>query len=147
MAPITKTQDELAADARAANAKWRAGRKGGVWKMLPLSGLTVRIKHLSLLDMAKAKMIPAPLQPKATQVWEKGQLTFAEMQDYLDLIEHQLRAAIVWPVLVDSADEETEDGEKVALSSMSFDEKLGLFNWLNGTPQRLVDFLGASEDR
>lgn len=146
MAPIKKTPEELASDARNANANWRAGRKGGVWKTLPQSGLTVRIKHLSLLDMAKAGTIPAPMQPKAAQVWEKGQLTFAEMQEYLDLVEHQLRAAVQWPVLVVNESEET-DSDKLWLGSMSFDEKLGLFNWLNGAPQRLIDFLGAGEDR
>jgi hypothetical protein len=135
------TETELVEKAKTRNAEWRRGRKDGEWKTLPSSGLTVRIRRMSLLDMAKAGSIPQPLVPKAVNVWEKGTLSMTELVESLDLVDCHLERAVIWPRIVAKQEDEDDSGDTLWAGAMSFDEKLSLFNWLNAAPPRLLDFL------
>lgn len=121
-------------------AQWREAKKNGVWKMLVGTGLPVRMRRLSLLQMVKAGVLPAALKPKADKVWNAEGLKLDDLAGLEDLVDEQLMQAIIEPRPVRRA-AESDDDYVIGMDEISPDEKLVLFNWLNAPPARLTDFL------
>lgn len=102
--------------------EWRALQAGGEEATLP-SGLSIRIKHVSLLDLALSGAIPQTLSAKVEQVMKGGQvrnISVKEFQEYAELINLVCAAAIVKP----SRDE-------LDVAELPYLDRLSVFTWAN----------------
>lgn len=119
-------------------AEWRAKKSEGEWKELP-SGLRVRVKKLSLLQMVCAGSIPTSLATQADDLLRKSMSPKDAILKYLDVMRHHAIAAIQEPRVV-PADQTPADGE-ISIAELDTDDLLAVFNWLNTSPATLLSFL------
>lgn len=119
-------------------AEWRAKKAEGEWRELP-SGLRVRIKRLSLLQMAVAGSIPTSLVGQVDTLLEKTVTPREAVTRQLGAIDAHIMGAVIEPQIV-AAGEPIPDGA-VCIDEIDVDDKLAIFNWLNSAPATLVGFL------
>ena len=109
-------------------AEWKANQQGAEYT-LP-SGLDVRLKKVSLPDLAASGSIPqtliAPIDDlqKRAKSTDAGVQTLGEMVPILNLI---VSACLVEPV-------------ELTAEELPFMDKLAIFEWANEEPKKLAGF-------
>lgn len=135
------TKEELRALALKRNADY-AERRRGEWYTFP-SGLTLRVRRLSLLDMAVAGSIPQDLQAQAVQMWTKDSSDLFNLAESMRVINHLIMSAVVEPRLLSLPPTESESAAgHLWIEEIAAHERLALYNWLNNTRTGLSNFLG-----
>lgn len=119
-------------------SEWRKKKSEGEWKELP-SGLRVRIRRLSLLQMATAGTIPTSLIGQVDTLLEKTVMPREAVTRQIGAIDAHIMRAMIEPQIV-AAGEPIPDGA-VCIDEIDVDDKLAIFNWLNSAPATLVGFL------
>lgn len=114
--------------------EWRESRRLGEEAQLP-SGLQIRVKKVSLPDLAAQGKIPQTLQPQIDEIvnlTKKGQAPsinqLGEMTAVLDVV---CRVCIVEPSDLDVAE-------------LDFTDKMAIFEWANEVATGLKTFRGKS---
>lgn len=119
---------------------WRLSREAEL--ELP-SGLTVRVRRVSLQDLAAGGMIPAPLvdvvqrlidDTRSGQMIQPNVKQLAELGPILNVVA---RAAVIEPALAD-----TPDDEHLGLSELTIEDKADIFRWANSPARALEPFRG-----
>lgn len=129
---------DLEAQAVEARRVWRKAKREG--KLLTTaSGLVLRVRDLTLIDLVKAGHIPQPLVGAVEVIFNKGRLTMDEAIKSLPALEAVVKAAVVHPKIVDGV---TDADDAVGLDEMTTDEKLSVVNYVNSAPIGLFNFLG-----
>jgi len=107
--------------------EWRKKREEGELFTLP-SGLDVRVRRVSLLDLAEHGEIPAPLAAMVNAVLdtEVHALTVDDVPEYGRTIDLVVKAVMVSPPVADEPDE-----THVAVSEIPMKDRLALYNWAN----------------
>ena len=105
--------------------EWRARQEEGEEYVTP-SGLTVRVRRVTLLDLAEQGGIPTPLVGMVNKLLDTAthQLTVADVPEYIDAINLAVKAIIVDPPGADKA-----DATHIAVSELPVKDRLALFNW------------------
>lgn len=109
-------------------AEWRAQRAQDEEAQLP-SGLTVRLRRGSVLDLAEQGRIPTTLQPQIDLfVKQASKFSGVEMVQRLsELINFCCQTAITDPVDLD-------------VTELPFTDRMAIFNWMNEDANKLVSF-------
>ncbi len=108
--------------------QWRA-RQAGEAYILP-SGLDVRLKKVSMIDLAQGGKIPQTLHAPVNELMKRDTKAgvsiegIAEFRAVLDLV---VGACMVEPADLD-------------VSELPWDDKLAIFNWANAPAEKLVPF-------
>jgi hypothetical protein len=119
-------------------SEWRKKKQEGEWKELP-SGLRVRVKRLSLLEMACAGSIPTGLSAQADDLLRKSISPQDAITKYIDVIRLHAITAIQEPRVVPTG--QTPKDDEISISEFDADDLLAVFNWLNTSPATLLSFL------
>ncbi len=142
MADTPETQATAPADLEAqaleARRAWRKRKREGRL-LATASGLVLRVRDLTLIDLVKAGHIPQPLIAAVETIFDKGKLTMDEAIKSLPAIEAVVKAAVVAPTVVDGV---SDKDDEVGLGEMTVDEKLSVVNYVNSAPIGLFNFLG-----
>ncbi len=108
--------------------EWRAQRAQGEQAVLP-SGLEVRLRKVSMMDLAEQGQIPEtlkPMLPELTKVAERG-MTADDMTRMGALINVVVAAALVEPVGLEA-------------SELPFFDRQAIFAWANDGGKQLALF-------
>lgn len=110
--------------------EWRQRKSQGEEAQLP-SGLEVRVKRVSLPDLAAQGKIPQTLQPKIDEIvglTKSGQNpSIAQLGEMTAVLDAVCRACIVAPAELDVAE-------------LDFVDKMAVFDWANEAAVKLKTF-------
>ena len=133
-------------DSARTSKKWREWREQRTETLELPSGLTVRVRKILLRDLVLYGKIPAPLFESTEKFTREKQgnqdLTVKELQEhpeFLQFIDHIVRATVIDPPLADQSDE-----EHLSIDELTFDDRMMIFNWNNGGAAELAPFPGES---
>ena len=116
--------------------EWRESRRLGEEATLP-SGLEIRVKRVSLPDLAAQGKIPQTLQPQIDEIvnlTEKGQTpSISQSGEMTVLLDAVCGACIVEPVELDVAE-------------LDFTDKMAVFEWANEVATGLKTFRGEQSE-
>lgn len=118
-------------------AEYRKQRLDGEALTLP-SGLQVRVKKVSLLDLAFNGEIPQTLNPLTDDLLDRGReikVTAADLVKYGEIVGLIAKACLIDPPVADESDE-----THIALKDMDADDKLELFQWANRGASQMEKF-------
>ncbi len=87
------------------------------------SGLKVRVRRLTMLDLAAQGSIPAPLVEAADQVLEGIELTIEDFPKYAPAIDMLVTACIVDPPVASKP-----DAKHLAVSELPMKDRLAVYN-------------------
>jgi len=122
-------------DKRLALAAWRAGRTEEV--ALP-SGLTVTARRITLEDVIMSGDIPKPLLGMIDTLRSEGSIDVSNIErimEFMPLINHTVRMAIVEPPMADMADD-----EHMSIEELPAGDRLALFSWLVQPAAKIAPF-------
>ena len=109
--------------------EWRKLRNEGEEASLP-SGLIVRLRRVSAMDLAERGDIPAPLQTQLEKVMGRqnvGKVTIAEFREFSGIITLVCDACIVGP-------------EGLEAKELDYTDRLAIFQWANEVGGKLQTF-------
>jgi hypothetical protein len=131
-------EKELSAQAADKRRTWRRERRAG--KLLTTAtGLVLRVRRATLIDLVRAGHIPQPLLPTVEEIFSAGTMTITDAVRYMDAVEAICRVVITEPRVVDGI---SDSDDEIGLGEMTADEKLSVVNYVNSTPVGLYNFLG-----
>lgn len=110
--------------------EWRKLQQEGDEAELP-SGLSIRVKHVSLFDLATTGKIPQHLASQVEKLMRGDRvraISLNEFRDFEGLINSVCSAAIVEP-----------SREEMEVTELPYLDRLAIFNWAN-TAKRLDTF-------
>jgi len=104
---------------------WRQRLAQGEVFVLP-SGLQVRLRRVSLLDLAEQGEIPAPITAAVNSVFDSRvrNLTVEETGAFADVVNLLVRAA-----LIDPQPGPEDDDTHICVTSMPMKDRLAIYNW------------------
>lgn len=115
--------------------EWREKRQTTL--TLP-SGLEVKVKRISLLDLVGSGKIPNTLYGMVKKVDSgKVKLEPEALQELGPLLNAVAVGCLVEPAIADTADE-----THIGVDELPFEDKLFLFQWSNEEAKRLAPFRG-----
>lgn len=117
-------------------SEYRKARLEGELLTLP-SGLEVRVKKVTLIDLALNGEIPQTLHAATDDLLRQGeaQLHTAGLVNYGEMIALVLKACLVDPAVGAESDE-----THIALKDIEADDKLAIFRWANRGAAQLEKF-------
>ena len=116
-------------------AAWRAGRTEEV--ALP-SGLTVTARRITLEDVIMSGDIPKPLLGMIDTLRSEGSIDVSNIEritEFMPLINHTVRMAIIDPPMADVADD-----EHMSIEELPAADRLALFSWLVQPAAKIAPF-------
>lgn len=118
---------------------WRQQNRTGEAFTLP-SGLEVRLRHVSMLDLAERGDIPAPLAGLVQSLIDGGQqqqvrLNLDEFPQYAQVINLVVAATVIDPPVADTASE-----THLGVTELPIADRLAIFNWANEVADSLQPF-------
>lgn len=113
-------------------AEWRAVREGGEEGVLP-SGLEVRLRRVSVLDLAQSGRVPQTLRPKMNEMMKNpnqatGLDELGELSEVVDLV---VGACLAGP-------------EGLTVAELPWADKMAIYLWANEASGRLEMFRQSS---
>lgn len=116
--------------------EWRAKKAEGESMVLP-SGLVIQLQRASVLDLAERGSIPAPLSGMMEKAMDSRAhaLQLREFPKYAELINVVVLANLKSPPVA-----ETADDEHLAITELSMEDRLAIFNWANQLQVKLEPF-------
>lgn len=120
-------------------SEWRQKMAEGEAYTLP-SGLTVKLRRVSLLDLAEQGEIPAPLVSAVNAIFDSRvrNLKVEDIGRFADAVNLLVHAA-----LIDPAPGKQEDDTHICVASMPMKDRLAIYNWCQEA-QGLTPFRGES---
>lgn len=119
-------------------SEYRKARLDGEALTLP-SGLEVRVKKVTLMDLALNGEIPQTLNPLTDDLLNKAgmtvQVTAADFPRYGELVALVVKACLIDPMIADESDE-----GHIALKDMEAADKTEIFRWANRGAAQLEKF-------
>ena len=117
-------------------AQWREQRAQGRGFVLP-SGLEVRLKRVSLMDLAAQGEVPAPLTGLVNQVMSSGlaSITVENAAEYEAAINLVVKAAMVEPRVAEAA-----SSDAVGVQELPIIDRLAIFRECNRYAEELKPF-------
>lgn len=107
--------------------EWRKQRQAGEEAELP-SGLVVRIRKVSLMDLAEQGQIPQTLVPKINELMKgKGGNSVDEVKEASGLVNVVCRACIVEPA-------------GLQVEELPYEDRLAIFTWASAVATKLKPF-------
>lgn len=108
--------------------EWRSARAEGEEAELP-SGLTVKLRKVSVMDLARLGKIPTTLQPQFDKFAKKqqAQMSLADLKEFAPMVELVCGACIVEPSDLDVAE-------------LPFTDQIAVFGWANEGANQLQTF-------
>lgn len=107
--------------------EWRKQRQAGEDAELP-SGLVVRLRKVSLMDLAEQGQIPQALVPKINELMRgKGGNSVDEVKETAGLVNVVCRACIVAP-------------EGLVVDELPYEDRLAIFTWASAVATKLKPF-------
>lgn len=114
----------------------RAWRERQVTEMDLPSGLTVKLKPVSLVDLMINGEIPAPLLSQVqTLIDSKSEVELSKIGDYMETINLAVKACVISPPLADEPDE-----DHLSVSELPLDDRMAIFNFANQAAESLKPF-------
>lgn len=115
---------------------WRAQRAEGELMQLP-SGLVVKLRRVSLMDLALRGDVPTPLAAQVNTILDKGlqSLTVENAPKHAATINLVVKAAVLEPRVGDEADAET-----LAVDELPWVDRLAIFRDCNRYAEVLKPF-------
>lgn len=115
---------------------WRKQRTAGEEMELP-SGLVVKIKSISLMDLAVQGNVPTPLTGQVNMVMDRGlqNITVEKAREYEEAINLVVKAAIVDPPIGDAATDTMLDVHELPII-----DRLAIFRACNKYAESLRPF-------
>jgi len=122
-------------------ADWRKQQEMGDDVLLP-SGLRVRVRRVSLMDLAVQGAVPTPLVAQVNTVMDKGlqNITVETAAKYEGAINLVVMAAIITPPV-----REVGSADAVGIRELSMVDRLAIFRECNRYGEALKPFRTESE--
>lgn len=118
-------------------SEYRKTRMQGETITLP-SGLEVRVKRVTLIDLAFNGEIPQTLNPVTDELLGKGagvNINTADLGKYGEMVALVVKACLMDPPVADESDD-----AHIALKDMEADDKIEIFRWANRGASQLEKF-------
>jgi len=112
--------------------EWRAARAEGEEAELP-SGLTVKLRRVSALDLANQGKIPSTLQPQVDKFLVKSQqqnnnkTSLSDLKEFLPVVTLVCKACVIGP-------------EGLDVEELPVNDRMLIFGWANEGAGRLQTF-------
>jgi hypothetical protein len=118
--------------------------KDGKEILLP-SGLSVRLRPVSVSTFIHAGMIPDQLTPLVARIvsGQRVMLTPEEQLSQLDILDAFVKTCIVWPRIVDTP---TDLDNEISTAMLDEDDKAFIFNFLGMPASTLASFRREEEE-
>jgi hypothetical protein len=129
----------------AANAaKWRKRRHAGAWRTTQ-SGLAVRVRRLSLVEMVISGEMPKPLQADAEKLVASDVPVIDAVRKHLDVIRAAVRIGVIEPRIVEG-DVRDDDDSAVSITELSIDDLIQIYTEITSVrggllPHQMLAFL------
>jgi len=120
---------------------WREQRAMGEAFTLP-SGLDVKLKRVTLLDLVTQGKIPTTLSAQANEVHTSGKLPLSRFSEFEPLINIVVAACIVEPTV----ELERTHSDRLFVSDLPIDDRLAIFTWAGSEAAPLRKFRGESRE-
>jgi len=120
---------------------WREQRAMGEAFTLP-SGLDVKLKRVTLLDLVTQGKIPTTLSAQANEVHTSGKLPLTRFAEFEPLINIVVAACIVEP----TPELERMHSDNVFIPDLPIDDRLAVFTWAGSEAAPLRKFCGESRE-
>lgn len=119
---------------------WREQKKNGE-AFVTASGLSVRLRKVTLMALIEQGGIPTPLVGVVNSlITESTALTAENLRDYLAAVNLVVKAAVIDPPVAD------ESGPGVlGVQELSPDERMEIYTWATAEVGRLMPFLPGFE--
>lgn len=121
-------------------AAWRAQRTEEL--SLP-SGLVVTVQRLGILDaVMDGGELPKPLLGLVEQLQQTGEQTalgLADVAQFMPLINATVARALLDPPVAAAP-----DADHLSIEELPADDRLAIFNWLNGPARQIAPFRAQS---
>lgn len=112
-------------------AEWRRLREEGEEAQLP-SQLVVRLRRVSMIDLAEQGEIPATLKPKLNALIQQGRtvrMDLDKLREFIEIVNLVCAACIVGP-------------QDLRVSELPYEDRMAVFNWANQFTGKLQPFRG-----
>lgn len=108
---------------------WREQRKDGEEFVTP-SGLGIRVKRVSLLDLAEQGAIPDGLSGMVDRALDAHahSLNLKDIPGYGEMVNRVVMACVVEPAIVDDAD---ADADHLGVNELPLKDRVAIYNWAN----------------
>lgn len=125
-------------------ARWRKRKDAGAWKTTQ-SGLSVRVRRLSLAQMVISGEMPKPLQPDAEKIISSDVPVLEALRKHLPVIEAAIRIGVLEPKIVEG-DVPADDDTQVSINELSLDDKIQIYQEISSVrgnllPHQMLSFL------
>lgn len=116
--------------------EWRKQRESGEAMQLP-SGLVIRLRQVSLMDLAVRGDVPTPLTAQVNLVMDKGlqNITVERAAEYEAAINLVVKTAVIEPPIGDTATDTTLDVHELPII-----DRLAIFRECSQYTERLRPF-------
>jgi hypothetical protein len=115
-------------------AAWREKQNQGEEAILP-SGLKIRLKRVSLLDLASRGKIPTPLLTHATWILNGKEVKAEQAKDHGETLNQVFMACVVDPPVA-----EKPSDTHVGVEEFSIEDKIAVFKWSSEGTTTLAPF-------
>lgn len=131
--------------APAANAStWRKRRVKGTW-MTTQSGLAVRVRRLSLVQMVVSGEMPKPLQADVEKLVSRDIAVIDVANKHTPVIRAAVMIGVIEPRVVEG-EVPADDDTRVSINELSFDDLIQIYTEITAVrggllPHRMLAFL------
>lgn len=122
---------------------WREQREMGEAFTLP-SGLDVKLKRVTLLDLVTQGKIPTTLSAQANEVHTSGKLPLTRFVEFEPLINIVVAACVVDPTL--TPDPSPTGEGSMFVGDLPIDDRLSVFTWAGSEAAPLRKFRDKSRE-
>jgi hypothetical protein len=128
-------------------AVWRARRGAGEQFITP-SGLEMRLRRVSLLDLAERGKIPAPLagMVETMLATQQSSLSIQQFGEFASVINLVVMASAVEPAVVLGPDDHALQEGQIRIGELPMSDRLAIFNWANEVSMKLQPFREEPEE-
>jgi hypothetical protein len=134
-----KTTENITPTSAKEFQKEREKREGGTVLTLP-SKLKVRAKKPDIQTLVKSEVFPADLVNLLMRFQNLGAVNIRNLDEAKKMIELQetiVKESVMEPKIVD---EPNDENKGIAITDLSMDDKVFIFNWATGGAQEVQSF-------
>lgn len=118
---------------------WREKKDEGSKFLLP-SGLTIRLRRVTIMGLIEAGGIPTPLMSVVNQLLEERvKLTAENVTSYMDAVNLVVKAAVIEPRIQDEPGEDA-----LGIRELSTTDRITIYNWATTEVDALIPFREGS---
>lgn len=127
-------------------AKFRFEQVKELPEPLPVSGLTVFARDISIMDLIFSGKLPEPLVEVLSDLAEKGEKEFdlkkfaRNGDEFRQMVDGLILIGVIEPPIAEKGDD-----DHIGISEIAADDRMAIYNWFNREVKGLQPFRGQQD--